>query len=96
MTHQHAQHITIFTLLRRRDQGVYIMKVYLLVCECVILKYSKLPVVINHTSIKNQSVLVPCSVLLVQIRPRVFWGGTNDNAPRNVNQLSRKYILIHV
>ena len=96
MTHQHAQHITSFTLLRRRVQGVYITKVYLLVCECVILKYSKLANEINNTSIKNQSVLVPCSVLLVQIRLRVFWGSTNDNAPRNMNLLSRKYILIHV
>ena len=96
MTHQHAQHITNFTLIVRRDQGVYIMKVYLLVCECVILKYSKLPVVINHTSIKNQSVLVPCSVLLVQIRPRSFRGVANVHELRNMNLLSRKYILIHV
>ena len=81
MTHQHAQHITNFTLLRRRDQGVYIMKVYLLVCECVTLKYSKLDNVINNTSIKNQSVLVPCCVLHVQIRPRPFRGVTNVHAP---------------
>ena len=81
MTHQHAQHITIFTLLRRRDQGVYITKVYLLVCECVTLKYSKLDNVINNTSIKNQSVLVPCCVLPVQIRPRPFRGVTNVHAP---------------
>ena len=65
MTHQHAQHITNFTLIVRRLQGVYITKVYLLVCECVILKYSKLANEINNTSIKNQSVLVPCSVLLI-------------------------------
>ena len=53
MTHQRAQHITNFTLIIRRDQGVYIMKVYLLMCECVILKYSKLAVVIYNTSIKT-------------------------------------------
>tara|TARA_R100001460_G_scaffold108091_1_gene158216 strand:+ start:1751 stop:2299 length:549 start_codon:yes stop_codon:yes gene_type:complete len=81
MTHQHAQHITSFTLLRRRVQGVYITKVYLLVCECVILKYSKLANEINNTSIKNQSVLVPCAVLPVQIRPRPFRGVTNINVP---------------
>lgn len=96
MTHQHAPHITNFTLIIRRDQDVFITKVYLLMCECVILKYSKLAVVIYNTSIKNKSVLAPCSVLLVQIRLRVFWGSTNDNAPRNMNLLSRKYILIHV
>ena len=81
MTHQHAQHITNFTLIIRRHQGVYITKVYLLVCECVILKYSKLANEINNTSTKNQSVLVPCAVLPVQIRPRPFRGLTNVHAP---------------
>lgn len=89
MTHQHAQHITNFTLIVRRDQGVYITKVYLLVCECVTLKYSKLDNVINNTSIKNQSVLVPCCVLHVQIRPRPFRGVTNVHAPRNMKLLSK-------
>jgi len=96
MTHQHAPHITNFTLIIRRDQVVFITKVYLLMCECVILKYSKLAVVIDKTSINNKSVLVPCSVLLIQIRPRPFRGVMNVHAPRNVNLLSRKYILIHV
>ena len=68
----------------------------ILVCTRVLFKNSNSSIKFFNTLELLPSVLFPCSVLLVQIRPRVFWGGTNDNAPRNVNQLSRKYILIHV
>ena len=84
MTHQHTQHSTNFTLIIRWYRVAYITRVYLLVCKCVINKYSILAVVNNNTPTKNRSVLVPCSVLLVQISPRVFWGCTNVQCPRNM------------
>ena len=85
MTHQHTQHSTNFTLIIRWYRVAYITRVYLLVCKCVINKYSILAVVNNNTPTKNRSVLVPCSVLPVQFTTRPFRGCTNVQCPRNMN-----------
>ena len=84
MTHQHTQHSTNFTLIIRWYRVAYITRVYLLVCKCVINKYSILAVVNNNTPTKNRSVLVPCSVLPVQFTTRPFRGCTNVQCPRNM------------
>ena len=90
MTQLHTQHSTNSFLIIRGLKVVYIDRVNLLVCECVINKYSIIALVNYNTPRKNQSVLEPCCVFPVQIRPRAFRGITKVNRPCCVDNVSRK------
>ena len=81
MTQLHTQHSTNSYLIIRGLKVVYIDRVNLLVCECVINKYPIIALVNYNTPRKNQSVLEPCCVFPVQIRPRACWGITKVNRP---------------